>query len=148
MFTETREITEKEGARHTVDKNRWPAAGNGSQRFAEPAPTPDVINWDLRPRGEVGNLAGAEGREEARMKRMIEIGALADGEVSGKITRTVHDPHRRTTVVETVVACQPIPIMEMVPHSATLREGVVTPLWPEGQALFLLGDNQPTEVQE
>jgi hypothetical protein len=133
------EITERK-----VDP-RW-LATNGSVRFSEPDPTPDVINWDLRPTGEVGNSDGAEGREIARLKHLLEVGAVTLESVTGKFTRTIHDPVRKTTATETVVACIPIPISEMIPHGDKKSQGYITPLWPEGKSLWLLDlANLPTE---
>ena len=96
----------------------------------------EVPVWDLRPVGEMGNSHGAEGRQWARLNYLESVGALVQGnhlEGSGIIVVF----KQGKSVEEIVVACQPIPLSEMIPNANPAPEGVVTPLKPAGKPEFL-----------
>jgi len=145
MVTEVSILKEEDTLK--PDKNRWPADGNGSRRFAEPAPTPHAINWDLRPKGPQGN-AGAEARQRAALARFEATNLVIVDEVPLEGSGTLIFESNGVTTEVDVVACEPIPMSEMIPAADPKPAGVVTPLWRAGTALFLLGENQPAEMQE
>lgn len=123
------------------------SAGNGSRRMIKPAPTPENIKWDLRPKGPPGNDGAAE-RQRRILVRLeaANIVIVDDFALEGSGT-LVFDSNGKTTEID-VVACEPIPLSEMIPAAVPKPEGFVTPLWKAGTSLFLLGENQPKESQE
>ncbi len=100
---------------------------------------PEVPFWDLTPKGPQGNIDGAYGRQRARMEYLISIGVLAEGLVEGVFEREHHDPKQKRTTKEVVIACEPIPLSQMMPDQPRPQEvGYVTPLWPAQRSPWLM----------
>lgn len=124
--------------KYTIDEKKW-APGNGSRRYNEPAPTPTKIKWDLRPMGEVGNLAGAGAREIARAEFMESQGAIIISETifEGGGTQEIKGANGEKYERDFIFA-EPIPMTEMTPHDPE-AQGYAIPIWPIGQSLWLHG---------
>lgn len=128
-------------AEHVTARGSWvdfvSGKPDGSQTdTSNQASISDVPVWDLRPVPEIGNQHGAQARQWARLKYLESAGALVLGnhfKGSGIIV-----VFKQTMMVEEpVIACQPIPLREMVPNAKPAPKGVITPLKPVGKPEFL-----------
>ena len=128
MKTETESADEVLGERSSL--SGWVAGGISEIQTNEPdsGEYKPGATWDLRPKGPQGKLEGAGARQEARLRHLENLGAAACAEEAFEGSGTVISLRQGKVFEENVIACEPIPMTEIVPNDPN-ASGIVTPLW-------------------